>query len=87
MNFCSQLMANVKELADAADEANNPVTEEEKDDPNKQHFKYLLQICCDAGNESLLSKLEGGTCEIQGKQREVLVKCMLKVKGKVFGEP
>jgi len=35
-------MAQVKELAAAADEANTEVTEDTKDDPNKQHFKYLL---------------------------------------------
>ena len=36
-------MAQVKELADAADEANaGECPEDTKDDPNKQHFKYLL---------------------------------------------
>ena len=64
-------MADVKTLAESQDKKDaTPVTAAAKADPNKQHFKYLLQSC-DVGNQQFLSTLEGGTCVIQGRRREI----------------
>ena len=36
-------MADIKSLAESAEEKDTvPATEQEKADPNKQHFKYIL---------------------------------------------
>lgn len=74
-------MADVKTLAESQDkkDAPPPKTAKGKPDPNKQHFKYLLQSC-DTMNQQFLNSLEGGTCVIQGQRREIQLRCKLRKK-------
>jgi len=76
-------MNQIKDLAGEADAANAPeVAEEAKDDPNAQHFKYLL-LQCDPANEGVIGKFIGGVCEVQDGKRKILLRCTLKAKGNV----
>lgn len=82
VGFCSQLMAEVKDLSDSQNqdkEVEALKSDKEKSDPLKQHFKYLLQSC-KIVNQQVLVNLVGGTCIMQDRKREIILKCKLKAK-------